>query len=126
MKSFKRLGLILSAVVFSLTIAASSSFAQPGKAKYEGNNGNHRGWTQGKHKGWEKRDDRAERRINRGYNNGRINSDEYRRLQRRGNRLQRVQNRYSRDGYVSTTERRRLNRKYTRYNRQINRARRNQ
>ncbi len=126
MKFVKKIGLILSAIVFCLSLAAASAYAQPGKARYEGNNGKHKGWEKGKHKGWQKRDKRSERRITRGYNNGQINSSEYRRLQRRGNRLERVEDRYRRDGYLNTRERRKLNTKYSKYNRKINRARRNQ
>jgi len=126
MKIVKKIGFVLFAIAFCLSLSITSAYAQPGKARYEGNNGKHKGWVKGQHKGWRKRDSRSERRVYRGYRSGQINSSEYRRLQRRGNRLERVEYRYRRDGSLNAKERRKLNTKYTKYNGKINRARRNQ
>lgn len=125
MKSLKKLGLLFSAIVFCLSVSAASAYAQPGKAKYEGNRGKHKGWTIGKHKGWEKRDAAADRRLSRADRNGRLSESERRRLTRRGSRLERLETRLNRDGSLSRRDRRTLNRKYTKYNRRITRARSN-
>ena len=111
MKLFKKLGLIFAAFAFCLTVAISSSYAQPGKAKYEGNKGKHRGWTQGKHYGWNNR-------VNR-----RVNSREQRRIQNRQNQITRAENRFSRDGIISSKERRKLDKRYSKYYRTVRRAR---
>jgi hypothetical protein len=130
MKSLKKLTLIFIAVAFCLSLSVVTSMAQPGKAKYKGNNGNHYGWEKGKHKGWNKgkkkgwenrddrwdrNDDRLERRTNRNYRRGRISEDEYRRLQRRQNRINRIRDRYDDDGVINNREQRRLRNRYGNY-----------
>src|SRR4051812_48465784 len=103
MDSLKKFGLILSAVVFCLSLLVMTATAQPGRARREGNNGKHKGWDKGNHYGWQKKDKWADRRINRGYSSGQLSSGEYRRLQRRGNQLERLENRYRRDGSLSSS-----------------------
>jgi hypothetical protein len=61
MNLLKKFGLTAAAGVFALTAFAVSSNAQPGRARWEGNNGRHLGWTQGRHRGWD-RNDRGWRR----------------------------------------------------------------
>ena len=133
MKSLKKLGLIFGVIAFCLSLSVFAAYAQPGKAKWEGNKGKHKGWTKGKHKGWykndarrderwERRDDRWERRTNRGYARGRINSDEYTRLQRQRARLEALRDRYYSDNRYTRREERKYNRKSARYNRRITRA----
>ena len=99
MKTLKKLGLIFSTIAFCMTLAVTASYAQPGKAKYKGNNGKHKGWTQGKNKGWDKRDNKWVR------NNGR----DYRRY---------------RDGSLSKKEQQKLDSKYSKYRRSVRKARR--
>lgn len=133
MKTLKKFGLIFTALAFCLTLAVSASYAQPGRAKYSGNNGKHRGWTQGRHRGWDKRDDRFERRnsrldrrIDRSYGSGKLSSAEYRRLERQRQRLDRRADRYENTGRgINNREQRRLNRQYNSYNRRYRRAVRN-
>lgn len=125
MKSLKKLGLVLSAIAFCLCVSAASAYAQPGKAKYEGNRGLHKGWEKGKHYGWEKRDKRADHRLNRSTRQGRLSSEELSRLSRQGTRLERLEDRLRRDGSLSGKDRRKLNKKYTKYNHRITRARNN-
>ena len=51
MKTLKKLGLVFTALAFCISLAVTASYAQPGKAKWQGNNGKHKGWYKGKHKG---------------------------------------------------------------------------
>lgn len=138
MNYLKKLSLVASAVVFSLSLAAMSASAQPGRARYEGNNGKHKGWTQGKHYGWDRnqsdRYDRRDRRSDRRYSrirqssglwsSGRITPQEYRRLSRQKNRISRSENRYYRDGSLSYKENRKLDKQYDKYKRSVYKARR--
>ena len=136
MKTLKKLGLIFTAIAFCLTLVVSVNYAQPGKAKYEGNNGKHKGWTKGKHKGWAKRDNNWVRTVRSDYqryqnsryydrNGRRITPQEYRRLQRQQNRIYRSQNRYYRDGSLSYKEQQKLNKQYSKYRRSVRKAQRN-
>jgi hypothetical protein len=63
MKFLKTLSLTV-AVVVSLGLFAITSSAQPGHARWEGNNGRHLGWYKGRHRGWDRswRDDDYYRR----------------------------------------------------------------
>lgn len=132
MKTLKKLGLIFSAIAFCMSLLVASASAQPGKAKYEGNNGKHKGWTKGKHKGWEKRDERwdrrdsrYDRRNDRNYSRGRLSAEEYARLERQRTRLGRIADRYNSDGRINNREQSRIRRQYSRYNRRYRRAVRN-
>ena len=136
MKTLKKLGLIFMALVFCLSLAASAINAQPGRAKYSGNNGKHKGWTKGNPNGWEKRDNNWVRTAGRDYqryqnsryydrNGRRITPQEYRRLQRQRSRIYRSQNRYYRDGSLSYKEQQKLNKQYSKYRRSVRKARRN-
>ena len=133
MNSLKKLSLIFTAIAFCLSLAVTATYAQPGRAKWQGNNGKHKGWYKGKHKGWDKRDDRfnrrnarLDRRIDRSYSRGRLSAEEYRRLERRRMTLHRVANRYQNTGRgINNREQRRLNRQYNTYNRRYRRAVRN-
>ncbi len=136
MKILKKFGLLLSAIAFCLSLAVTASYAQPGKAKYEGNKGKHKGWTQGKHRGWDRRDDNWVRTNGRDYrrqrdgryydrNGIRITPQERRRLERQQSRLGRLRDRFYRDGSLSNKEERKLDKKYTKYRRNIRKARRN-
>jgi hypothetical protein len=130
MKSLKKLSLILTTFAFCLSLLAATAIAQPGKAKYRGNKGNHYGWEKGKHKGWNKGkktgwmnrddrwdryDDRYERRTDRNYRRGRISEEEYRRLERRRSRIERLRDRYDDDGVINNREQRRLSNRYGNY-----------
>ena len=128
MKTLKKLGLIFSAIAFCLSIAVSASYAQPGKAKYEGN--------RGKHKGWEKQADRRQamrsgvdyRRYNqdgRYYDRSgrRITAQEYRRLQRQRSRISRSRDRFYRDGSLSDKERQKLAKQRSKFRRSVRKAR---
>jgi len=136
MKTLKKFGLFLTAIAFCLSLAVTASYAQPGKAKYEGNKGKHKGWTQGKHRGWDRRDDNWVRTNGRDYrrqrdgryydrNGIRITPQERRRLERQQSRLGRLRDRFYRDGSLSNKEERKLDKKYTKYRRSIRKARRN-
>lgn len=138
MKLLKKLGLVFSSIAFLMSLAVVTTYAQPGKARYEGNRGKHRGWTIGKHKGWyknrgwdrrderwERRNSRYDRRNDRAYSRGRLTSEELRRLERRRERLDRITDRYNRDGRINNREQRRLNRQYSTYNRRYRRVVRN-
>jgi len=135
MKTLKKLGLIFSTIAFCMTLAVTASYAQPGKAKYKGNNGKHKGWTQGKNKGWDKRDNKWVRNNGRDYrryrdgryydrNGRRITPQERRRLERQQSRLGRLENRYYRDGSLSKKEQQKLDSKYSKYRRSVRKARR--
>lgn len=50
----RKIGLAILVAAFILTLSVITSYAQPGRARWEGNNGRHLGWTMGKHKGWYK------------------------------------------------------------------------
>jgi hypothetical protein len=139
MKLLKKLGLAFSAIAFLMSLAVMTTYAQPGKARYEGNRGKHRGWTIGKHRGWnrdrnwerrderwERRNDRLDRRNDRAYSRGRITAEELQRLERRRERLDSLADRYEDNGRINNREQRRLNRRYSTYNRRYRRAVRNQ
>lgn len=53
MNLLKKFGLSAAAIVFALSAFAVSGNAQPGRARWEGNNGRHLGWTRGRHRGWD-------------------------------------------------------------------------
>ena len=133
MKTLKKLGLIFSTIAFCLSLAVTASYAQPGKAKYSGNKGKHKGWTQGKHKGRIKRDDKVVKVNGRDYlrnrdgrfydrNGIRITPQERRRLERQQSRLGRSQDRYYRDGSISYKEQQKLDKKYSKYRRSVRKA----
>ena len=50
----KRIGLALGALVIFTGLFAAAGNAQPGKARWHGNNGRHTGWHRGNHNGWNK------------------------------------------------------------------------
>lgn len=136
MKLLKKIGLSITAIAFCLSLAFTASYAQPGKAKYQGNSGKHRGWTQGKHKGWNKRDGNWVRTNGRDYrrqrdgryydrNGIRITPQERRRLERQQSRLGRLRDRYYRDGSLNSKEQQKLDKKYSKYRRSVRKARRN-
>lgn len=124
MKTLKKLGLIFTALVFCLSLAVTASYAQPGKAKWKGNNGKHKGWAKQQNQGIA---------YNSGYQNGRyydrngrrITAQEYRRLQRQRSRIYRSRERYYRDGSLSYKERQKLGKQYSKYRRSVRKARRN-
>ena len=126
MKLLKKLGLMLSAIAFCLSLSVATANAQPGKAKWTGNQGKHKGWTQGKHKGWSKgkkvgwinRDDDWWRR------NRNLTWQERRRLSRERARLLARRARYNSDGVLSTKEQRKLSKKYYKLRRDVRRDRR--
>jgi hypothetical protein len=119
MKLLKKLGLALSALAFCLSLSVATTYAQPGKARYEGNRGKHKGWTKGKHKGWDKNNVGWENRSNR------VSDRERNRLDRLNDRLNRTRSRYESDGVLTDWESRRLDRRTTKYNRKANKAGRN-
>lgn len=140
MKTLKNLGLVAAAFAFCMTLLVSTSYAQPGRARYEGNNGKHKGWSKQKNRRaerredrFENRDDRYERRNDRlgvrnqrAYNRGRLSQAEYRRLEQRRERLDDRQDRYEDSGRgINNKERRKLNKQYSKYRRTVRRARNN-
>ena len=50
----KRIGMALGAVVVFIGLFAVAGNAQPGKARWHGNNGKHTGWNNGNHRGWDR------------------------------------------------------------------------
>jgi hypothetical protein len=146
MSYLKKIGLLFTAFAFCLTLSITASYGQPGKAKWKGNNGQHRGWTTGQRNGWtrgrktgwnyRRDDDWRQTRSRSGYwqntrsreqyyqRNSRISPQEYRRLQRQRARINRNTGRFYRDGYLSDKERRRLQRQYYKYRRNVYRDRR--
>jgi hypothetical protein len=46
--------------LFSCAFFVSSTPAQPGRAGWAGNNGNHYGWSKGRHRGWNRDRDRRD------------------------------------------------------------------
>lgn len=116
MKTLKKLGLILTALVFCLSLAVTASYAQ-GK---------------GKHKGWAKQKKQGIV-YNVGYQDGRyydrngrrITAQEYRRLQRQRSRIYRSRDRYYRDGSLSYKERQKLAKQRSKYKRSVRKAYRN-
>ena len=146
MSYLKKFGLFVSAIAFCLSLYVASADAQPGKARWNGNNGRHRGWQQGRRNGWnngrktgwQNRNVYWQPRSRNVYGSifqnrniywqqnryGRINPREYRRLQRQRARIYRSSNRYYSDGYLSDRERRRLQRQQYRYRRSVYRDRR--
>jgi hypothetical protein len=68
MKLLKTLGLMFIVSAFLLAFSAVGSYAQPGKARWGGNQGKHKGWSKGNHYGWNKgRKTGWNRRYNRSY-----------------------------------------------------------
>lgn len=127
MKILKTLGLTISALIFCFSLSVISANAQPGSARYEGNNGKHKGWDKGKHKGWYKnkgwdRDSYSRRRYS---SRNRISTAERRRLSHSRTRLNRSVYRANRDGVVTNAERRRIVRRTATYNRRYRRTVRN-
>lgn len=139
MNSLKKLGLIVSTFAFCMTLAVSASYAQPGKARYEGNNGKHKGWAKQNRRAerredrfenrddrYEKRNDRLGRRNGRAYSRGRLTESEYRRLERLRNRIDNRTDRYDDSGRgINNKERRKLNKQYSKYRRTARRVRNN-
>lgn len=54
MKILKILGLTSAAFALVLGLFVATSNAQPGRARWQGNNGRHLGWSNGRHNGWNK------------------------------------------------------------------------
>ena len=52
----KKIVLFIVAVAFIIGMSVASANAQPGWARWEGNNGRHLGWSNGRHRGWRNRD----------------------------------------------------------------------
>lgn len=69
--------------------------------------------------GVDRRQERQERRINRGVRNGSLTQREARHLERREGRIQRTESRMLSDGRFTRRERRRLNRRLNRESRGI-------
>ncbi|MFO1085631.1 MAG: hypothetical protein U1E21_13775 [Reyranellaceae bacterium] len=98
-----------------------------------GRNGRHGGWTQGEHNGWdgsrppgiERRDARAEHRIDNGRQDGSLTQAEANRLQHQQNRIDRYEGRARADGNVSPGERNRINTMQNQQSRDIYNARHN-
>jgi hypothetical protein len=135
MSYLKKFGLVVSAIAFCLSLYVATVDAQ---------------WRQNRN--WENRNRSvySQRNDNRRWNRnrsiyqqnryiyrqqnrnvywqqnryGRINPQEYRRLQRQRSRIYRNVYRYSSDGYLSDRERRRLQRQQYRYRRSVYRDRR--
>lgn len=121
MESIRRITISLLCIAFCLGAAVTSSSAQPGRARWEGNRGLHRGWTTGRHRGWDNRGRRYGWTDSR---YGRLSWRERRRLERQRNRLYNMRKRFYSDGYYSPRERRRLMYGTYRYRRNIYRDRR--
>ena len=96
-------------LTFGMTLFVATTYAQPGRARWEGNRGLHRGWTQGRHRGWDNRGRRSS------YYGRRLSWRERRRLARLRYRMYNTRNRYYRDGYISSWERRRMRDRAYRY-----------
>lgn len=128
MKLIKKLGLIIAAIAFCISISAATSYAQPGRAGWKNNNGKHKGWTKGQRNGWDNGRKTGWRnrsilisqqdRIRR---TGRITPQEYRQMQRKRLQLNRTRTRYYNDGYISDKERRKLQKRYNKYQRRVSR-----
>lgn len=121
MKLFKTLSLGVFVAAMMIAFSITSTYAQPGKARWGGNQGKHRGWERGNHEGWE-----TGRKTgwNRNYRQGRISDRERDRLRRQREKIYNSRNRYFRDGYLNNNERRRLSNKVTKYRRNVYRDRR--
>ena len=120
MKSLKKFGLILSAVVFCLGMFVLTSNAQ---------NRNNRRWQNNRRVPattiYRAQNRRYQNRNWRYQNNRRISRQEYYRLSRERARLYRTRQRYQRSGgYINKRESQRLNRQRDRYRRSVQRARR--
>ena len=111
MKLFRRLSVAFLGICFCLGLVVATSYAQPGRARWEGNRGLHRGWTIGRHRGWE---NRGRRSYYRNRYEG-ISWRERRRLALMRYRMYNSRNRNYGDGYLSRSERRRLARRAARY-----------
>lgn len=86
MLNTKKLGAMLFSIAMVIGTLVVSGNAQPGRAGWYGNNGNHYGWTRGRHRGWNKRDRRAARRYrNRIYRDRYYDDYDYDRDYRRRN-----------------------------------------
>ncbi len=113
MKLFRRLTIALLALALCLSLVVISTTAQPGRARWEGNNGRHRGWSSGRHRGWSNRG----RRIgwNDDYYSGyrRLSWRERRRLARM--RMYNRRNAYYGNSYYDSWERRRARYRANRY-----------
>lgn len=120
MKSLKKFGLILSAVVFCLSV-----FVISGSAQYR----NNRRWENNRRVPsttvFRAQNRRYQNRDRRYQSNRRISRQEYYRLSRERARLYRTRQRYQRsDGYINKRESQRLQRQRDRYRRQVRRDRR--
>ena len=136
MSYLRKFGVIFMTIAFCLSLAVITSYAQPGNARWSGNNGRHRGWTQGRRNGWDNGrktgwrnrsiyQQQSSRNIYWQQNRyGRLSPSEYWRLQRQRSRIYRNTNRYYSDGYLNSSERRRLQRQQYRYRRNVYRDRR--
>ena len=113
MDLIRRLTLSVVGLAFCLSLAVVSSNAQPGRARWDGNRGQHRGWTQGRHRGWSNRGRRIGWDDNYDNRYRRLSWRERRRLARIRARMLNNRNRYYENGYSTPWERRRsINRSY--------------
>jgi len=122
MKLIRKFALAIVGVAFALSLFVSSSNAQPGKARWQGNKGKHIGWTKGRHNGWYKKKNKWYRRP---YRVGIITPRERLRLARERARIARASYRFSRDGIVTRQEARKLGKRYVKYDRKVYKAGRN-
>lgn len=125
MNLFRKLLLAGSTLAILTSMAVVAANAQPGRARWEGNNGRHLGW--------------YNQRYNRRFRNNRYgNFDRYsvygarpgylswrerRRLERQRYRLYNQRNRYYSDGFLNNRERRRLSQRYRQYRYNVRRDR---
>src|SRR5688572_31934664 len=105
MELIRRITLASIAIAFCLSLAVVAADAQPGRARWEGNRGQHRGWTMGRHRGWDNRGRRIGWSDNYSSRYGRLSWRERRRLERIRNRRIARQRFYS--DYNNMTQRRR-------------------
>lgn len=63
MKTLTNLALMGIFVAFVISLSSVTASAQPGWARWQGNNGRHLGWTNGRHRGWERERRREIRRY---------------------------------------------------------------
>jgi len=142
MSYLRKFGLLFTVFAFCMSLAVVTSFAQPGKARWEGNNGRHRGWEQGKRNGWNNGRKTGWRNRNNDYYwqqnrygsrdyysrqnrwGGRVTPREYWRMQRQRSRIYRNTDRYYSDGYLSDKESRKLMKQRYKYRRSAYRNRR--
>ncbi len=113
MKTMKKIGLMVSAFAFCLSVFAISGNAQTYQDRNWRNRQNRQVYSQG--------------RVYQNQRNRRISPQEARRLERQRERLYRTRNRYYRnDGQISYKEQQKLQKKYYKYRRNVRRDRRDQ